>query len=212
MKKLLILLPVLFLLAWCDSSEVKECKNLVLDSLKAPSTAIFYDVHDVKTDSIKWLVKWKVESQNWFWAMGLSYFYCTSIDWEKYPVFKDDWSYMYEYLEEIEKTWTWDYKEVMLKNMYAWKDMLESCEQFIKEYLWEDTPVYWLKKWELEPGDFWIALKDKVVEFYVYIDWNKTDWICFFDKTMDSAEVKYRNWIHWGSLGDEIINPFTIYK
>lgn len=54
---------------------IRECKVAVKDRLRAPSTAIFYDLkEDNYGDGT--LIEGKVESQNWFGGMVIQNFVC----------------------------------------------------------------------------------------------------------------------------------------
>ena len=111
---LIVILLFWWLYYYVNWIETRACKSVVKNSLRAPSTAIFYDVHKVGD----WLIKWKVESQNWFWAMWINYFYCTDIVWEMFPVFKD-WSDesndIYDHFEEIEESYNIKFDDDKLK-------------------------------------------------------------------------------------------------
>ncbi len=199
---LIILCLFWWLYYYVTGIDTRGCKSIVKEFLKAPSTAIFYNVHSV-SDS---LIKWSVESQNWFWAMWMNYFYCEKIWWTYIPTFKDDWTYMYDYFEEIERTWTWDYEKIKVKKMYEWKDILESCEQFAKEYYWDDIKVYATKTQYLD----WFWVKWYSVDFHINYNWTRIEWKCSQDDTWELW--KDRNWIYWMTINWKTITEFDLKK
>ena len=206
MKRLFLTMLLFFFafaFAWCDSANVKECKKMISEWLKSPSTAEFIDVHDVQSDVISWMfVKWSVDSQNWFWATVRTNFYCATVNWNILSI--PEWSewFTYEFLQEIEKQWTWiNYWDFRLQKLFEWtNDKFEACEQFVKVALWVDI-VYWLEQRKVENFEwlFWksssIWADELPIDFYVYKNWWKKDWYCMLENTLETAKVSH--WVFW---------------
>ncbi len=201
-KLLLLILLFFFVITWCnnsDSENVKECKKMVLEWLKFPSTAVFYNVHDIQSDIITWMfVKWRVESQNWYWTMVVTNFYCAPSYWPEwdYRVFVELWwEYIYEFLQEVENTWKrFDFWEFRLKKIFENdKDKISSCSTLVKKALWvlfvnwlEERSLEWISDEKLE--SIWLQRSDAPVDFYI-IDSNtfeKKEWYCMFNNSFSN--------------------------
>ena len=96
MKKILLTFSLLGLIVlWgCTNNEtnirVESCEQAVLENLKAPWTAIFWD-NPIINKQIYWSIKNYVDSQNSFWALLRNEFICTFDVNDSVKVFlKDD--------------------------------------------------------------------------------------------------------------------------
>lgn len=161
MKKLVFLLPFLLLAGcWMQS----DCKDLVKNSLKSPSTAKFSSLTTYKTEEFWDVVWWFVESQNWFGAMVWNQFFCV-LSWDNsFSVFNtdgDEWTY-YEYIYNVINGWETDLVKLDRERKFRGKNDEDTCELLIQEILWVDSVyisnfavsmnVAWTKQYS---GEIW---------------------------------------------------------
>ncbi len=77
---------------------IKECKNIILDQLSAPSTAVFTEIKYSNKLESTIIIKWSVDSQNALWGMIRSDFICNKSDWKEMDsLIKKDWVLSDEY-------------------------------------------------------------------------------------------------------------------
>jgi hypothetical protein len=123
-------------------------------------------------------------------------------NWE-YAVWYE-WGISYDFVEEIIKSWTKNYKENVLKKRYEWKDEIWSCKELLREYLEDDKVTMFdeeLHEWEC------IAL----VYFKTNYWWDIIEWKCV--KDLKDWYWKLRNWfiqirlwdLKWDFLIDDLM-------
>lgn len=124
MKKLLVFVPIILLLAGCWQES--QCQEMVKDKLSAPSTAIFSKMETYDSEGFWTVIAGKVESQNWFGAMVWSDFFC----------WMDENDVIFDTESDYE-----DFKKMLKSTMEVLssvnKQDKEACEKVAKKVIWD---------------------------------------------------------------------------